>query len=47
MTTNILPDFTIVYFPDLDKSVHKNGPTDIKGIEKVDRQLQKMLNTYS
>lgn len=44
--TNGLPDFTIVYFPDLDKSVHKNGPFDIKGIEKVDEQLQKVLNTY-
>jgi predicted AlkP superfamily pyrophosphatase or phosphodiesterase len=44
--TNSLPAFTIVYFPDLDKSVHKNGPLDIKGIEKVDRVLQKMLNAY-
>ncbi|WP_242281025.1 alkaline phosphatase family protein [Bacillus cereus group sp. BfR-BA-01347] len=44
--TDSLPDFTIVYFPDLDKSVHKNGPLDIKGVEKVDRQLQKVLNTY-
>ncbi|MEK5392270.1 alkaline phosphatase family protein [Margalitia sp. FSL K6-0131] len=44
---NKLPNFTIVYFPDLDQSVHKNGRTDIKGIQKVDKQLQKILNQYS
>lgn len=43
---NELPAFTIVYFPDLDQSVHKNGRTDIKGIEKVDQQLQKILNQF-
>jgi predicted AlkP superfamily pyrophosphatase or phosphodiesterase len=41
-----LPPLTIVYFPDLDQSVHKNGRTDIKGIQKVDKQLQKILNQY-
>ncbi|MFC3885918.1 alkaline phosphatase family protein [Bacillus songklensis] len=43
---NKLPAFTIVYFPDLDHSVHKRGPLDIKGIKKIDKQLQKVLNTY-
>jgi hypothetical protein len=43
---NKLPPFTIVYFPDLDQSVHKNGRTDIKGIEKVDQQLQEILNQF-
>ncbi|QNG58288.1 alkaline phosphatase family protein [Bacillus sp. PAMC26568] len=43
---NELPAFTIVYYPDLDQSVHKNGRTDIKGIEKVDQQLQKILNQF-
>ena len=43
---NKLPPLTITYFPDLDQSVHKNGRTDIKGIQKVDKQLQKILNQY-
>lgn len=41
-----LPPFSIVYFPDLDKSVHKNGRRDIKGIEKADKKLQQILNSY-
>ncbi|USK87363.1 alkaline phosphatase family protein [Peribacillus asahii] len=41
-----LPSFTIVYFPDLDQSVHKHGRMDVKGIEKVDQHLQKILNVY-
>ncbi|SFB22214.1 Type I phosphodiesterase / nucleotide pyrophosphatase [Lentibacillus halodurans] len=41
-----LPRFSIVYFPDLDKSVHKNGRRDIKGIEKADNKLQQILNSY-
>jgi predicted AlkP superfamily pyrophosphatase or phosphodiesterase len=44
--TNSLPSFTIVYFPDMDKIVHKNGPMDIKGIRKVDKQLQNILDCY-
>ncbi|MBA4535935.1 alkaline phosphatase family protein [Bacillus aquiflavi] len=43
---DLLPEFTIVYLPNLDKDVHKNGPLYIKGVNKVDRQLQKILNTY-
>jgi predicted AlkP superfamily pyrophosphatase or phosphodiesterase len=42
-----LPAFTIAYFPDLDKSVHKNGPTHhINGIEEADKQIQEILNAY-
>lgn len=43
---NQLPSFTIVYFPDLDQSVHKHGRMDVKGIVKVDQQLQKIFNAY-
>ena len=43
---NNLPEFSLAYFPNLDTSVHRNGPMDLKGIEKVDRQLQKLLNSY-
>lgn len=41
-----LSPFSIVYLPDLDKSVHKHGRMDIQGIIKVDKQLQKILNCY-
>lgn len=41
-----LPPFTIVYFPELDQSVHKHGPMDVKGIEKVDQHLQDILDVY-
>ncbi|MDY0943919.1 alkaline phosphatase family protein [Priestia megaterium] len=44
---NRLPPLTIAYFPNLDQSVHKNGRRDIKGIEQVDKELQKILNQYS
>ncbi|MEK3886149.1 hypothetical protein [Bacillus sp. FSL K6-3431] len=43
---NSVPSFSLVYFPDLDQRVHKNGPTDIKGIVKSDQQLQEILNSY-
>ncbi len=38
--------FTIVYLPDLDKWIHKHGRMFTKGIEKVDHQLQKVLNSF-
>lgn len=42
-----LPAFTIAYFPDLDQSVHKDGPMNhINAIEKTDNQLQEIFNTY-
>ncbi|MFC0271415.1 alkaline phosphatase family protein [Metabacillus herbersteinensis] len=43
---DMLPALTIAYFPDLDQRIHKKGRMDTKGIEKVDKQLQKILNTY-
>lgn len=42
-----LPSFTIAYLPDNDHSVHKKGPMEIQGLEKVDRQLQEVLGAYS
>ncbi|MGP7815999.1 alkaline phosphatase family protein [Niallia sp. 01092] len=42
----MLPALTIAYFPNLDQRIHKHGRMDSKGIEKVDKQLQKILNTY-
>ncbi|ABO67259.1 alkaline phosphatase family protein [Geobacillus thermodenitrificans] len=44
--TDRLPPFTIVYFPDMDKMVHKHGPMDTKGIAQTDKQLQAILNCY-
>ncbi|WP_408007689.1 alkaline phosphatase family protein [Pseudalkalibacillus sp. A8] len=38
--------FTIVYLPDLDKWIHKHGRMYTKGIEKVDHQLQNVLNSF-
>lgn len=41
-----LPHFTMIYYPDLDKIIHDKGPKDLKGVEKVDTQLQNLLNAY-
>lgn len=41
-----IPDFSIVYFPDHDKNVHKRGPMDVKGIKEMDLQLKKVLNAF-
>ena len=41
-----LPSFSIVYFPNLDHDVHKKGPNIIEGIEKVDRQLQQIVEAF-
>lgn len=43
---NQLPSFTLVYFPDHDHTVHKNGPMDTKGIKEVDQQLQNLLKSF-
>ncbi|MBP3041598.1 alkaline phosphatase family protein [Bacillaceae bacterium Marseille-Q3522] len=43
---NRLPLFTFAYLPDLDKRVHKYGRMDVKGVEIVDQQLQKLFDTY-
>ena len=47
ISQNKLPALTIIYFPDLDQSIHKNGRTDVKGIQKVDVQLQEVLKQYN
>ncbi|GAA0441983.1 hypothetical protein GCM10008983_18860 [Lentibacillus halophilus] len=44
---NKLPGFTFCIFQDLDFRIHFKGPMDIKGIAKIDRQIQKTLNLYS
>lgn len=43
---DLLPALTIAYFPDLDQHIHKKGRMYSKGIEKLDKQLQKILNAY-
>ncbi|MBU8597086.1 phosphodiesterase [Shouchella clausii] len=43
---NQLPAFTLAYFPELDKQVHKHGSMALKGILQVDKKLQTILNTY-
>ncbi|GAB3043278.1 alkaline phosphatase family protein [Virgibacillus ainsalahensis] len=44
---NKLPGFTFCIFQDLDFRMHFKGPMDIKGISKIDREIQKTLNLYS
>ncbi|SEQ27568.1 alkaline phosphatase family protein [Piscibacillus halophilus] len=41
-----VPSFSLVFFPENDKAVHKMGTSDKKGIEKADQQLQEIFNTY-
>ncbi|MBE4909996.1 alkaline phosphatase family protein [Bacillus luteolus] len=41
-----LPNFTMIYYPDLDKIIHEKGPNDVNGIENVDKELQSLLNMY-
>ncbi|MDQ0253458.1 hypothetical protein J2S74_000830 [Evansella vedderi] len=43
---NKLPPFTMCVIQDLDLRIHFKGPMDMKGIQKIDRELQKMLNLY-
>ncbi|WP_417898625.1 alkaline phosphatase family protein [Bacillus haimaensis] len=42
---NILPDFTIVYFSENDHTAHKK-PASFKGVVKMDRHLQDVLNAF-
>lgn len=44
--TKSLPDFLYVYLPDLDQKLHKNGPSDMEGVKKLDQQLQDLINTF-
>ncbi|WP_410511017.1 alkaline phosphatase family protein [Paenibacillus sp. BR2-3] len=43
---NKLPDFLFVYLPDLDRKLHKKGPTELNGVKEVDQQLQSLLQTF-
>ncbi|KON88521.1 phosphodiesterase [Sporosarcina globispora] len=43
---NIIPEFTILYISENDFTVHRNGPNTIKGIEKLDKHLQEVLNIF-
>ncbi|WP_235872280.1 alkaline phosphatase family protein [Siminovitchia acidinfaciens] len=44
---NNLPGFTFCIFQDMDFRIHFKGPMDIKGIAKIDREIQKILSMYS
>ncbi len=44
---NKLPWFTFCIFQDMDTRIHFKGPMDIKGITKIDKEIQKTLNLYS
>ncbi|MRG85787.1 alkaline phosphatase family protein [Salinibacillus xinjiangensis] len=41
-----LPAFTLCLFQDLDTRIHFKGPMDVKGLIKIDREIQKLLNLY-
>ena len=43
----LLPPFTIAYFPSNDDVVHQKGTAETKGIERFDQSLQSILNSYS
>lgn len=44
--TKTLPDFLFVYLPDLDQKLHRSGPSEMEGVEKVDRQLERFLQSF-
>ncbi|OZU87696.1 hypothetical protein CIL03_15120 [Virgibacillus indicus] len=41
-----LPGFTFCIFQDMDARIHFKGPMDIKGIARIDKEIQKVLNLY-
>ena len=43
---NILPQFTFCIFQDMDARIHFKGPTDLKRISQIDKEIQKVLNMY-
>lgn len=43
---NNLPGFTFCIFQDMDARIHFKGPMDIKGIARIDKEIQKILNLY-
>ncbi|MBO8162365.1 MAG: alkaline phosphatase family protein [Brevibacillus sp.] len=44
--TNSLPDLTLVFLPDMDGELHRHGPTHLSSLVKVDRQLQRLLDSF-
>lgn len=42
-----VPSFSLVYFSDNDKKVHKKGVNETKGIEEADKRLQTLFNQYA
>lgn len=46
LINDLLPEFTILYMPENDHTVHRKGPMATKGIEKLDKHLQEVLNVY-
>lgn len=42
----LLPPFTIAYFPQNDEHVHRKGTEELKGIEKADQEIQAVLNAF-
>lgn len=43
---NQLPVFTFCVFQDLDLRIHIKGMMDLKGISKIDREIQKIFNLF-
>ncbi len=43
---NKLPDFLYVYLPDLDRELHKKGPSELNGVKEVDRQIYSILQAF-
>lgn len=43
---NLLPSFTFCIFQDLDLRMHFKGPIDLKGIAKIDKEIQKILDLF-
>jgi hypothetical protein len=46
LQNNSLPEFTILYISENDFTVHRKGPNTTKGIEKLDKHLQEVLNIF-
>ncbi|WP_191561243.1 alkaline phosphatase family protein [Metabacillus idriensis] len=46
LINDLLPEFTILYMLENDHTVHRKGPMATKGIEKLDKHLQEVLNVY-
>lgn len=44
--TKKLPDFLLVYLPDLDGTIHKNGPSELEGVIKADQSINSLLQSF-